>query len=62
MARVERAGDFSTTNNVQFIANITKEPEITALGLDAEGNFHRDEAIDINGDAIDTFEINGCLN
>ena len=57
LLRVARGGAIealSSTNNVQFISNITTKPVITALELDAEGNFHRDEAIDINGTALNT--------
>ena len=55
VARGEGAADFSITNNVQFIANITTKPEITELvSLDVNSSYRRDEAIDINGTALNT--------
>jgi hypothetical protein len=55
VARGSGTGALSNTNNLQLIANITTKPVITALGsLDGNGDFRRDEAIDINGTALNT--------
>jgi len=55
--RVARGGgtsDLAITNNVALIANITTKPVIAALSWDGSSNFRRDEAIDINGTALNT--------
>ena len=54
VARVEGAADFSTTNNVQFIANITTKPTIDQLISLTDGSYRRDEAIEMNGTALNT--------
>jgi hypothetical protein len=54
--RVARSGsslDLSSLVNVQYISHITTKPVITALSLNSN-NFRRDEAIDINGTALNT--------
>ena len=54
VARVEGAADFSTTNNIQFIANITTKPTIDQLISLTGGTYHRDKAIEMNGTALNT--------
>jgi len=55
VARGPGTDELSSTNNLQLIANITTKPVISSLtSLDGSGNFRRDEAITINGTALNT--------
>ena len=54
VARGAGTDALSSATGVPRFAHITTKPTITALGLDSSGNFRRDQAMDINGTALNT--------